>query len=128
MKFSGWNHLCDSWQRDHPENGHLQSVCTLLITIYMYIQNIITSMPAAFAVAGAIEVNLNDIPEGKVRNYLIFSILNRLKGKTFDWRGKPLFVRHRTAAEVAKVRAVPLNELRDPEPDEKVINTFYCDC
>ena len=36
---------------------------------------------------GKIEVNLNDIPEGK--------------NMTYKWRGKPLFIRHRTAAEIA---------------------------
>lgn len=34
------------------------------------------------------------------------------------WRGQPVFVRHRSAAEIAAVRAVPLSTLRDPERDE----------
>ena len=37
---------------------------------------------------------------------------------TIKWRGLPVFVRHRTAAEIEEARAVPLNELKDPEPDE----------
>ena len=37
---------------------------------------------------------------------------------TVKWRGKPVFLRHRTAAEIAEARAVPLAELRDPQTDE----------
>ncbi len=36
---------------------------------------------------------------------------------TFVWRGKPVFVRHRTAAEIAEARAVNLDDLPDPESD-----------
>lgn len=50
-----------------------------------------------------IEIKLSDIPEGK--------------SVTFKWRGKPLFVRHRTASEISTEQAVPLSELRDPQPD-----------
>jgi ubiquinol-cytochrome c reductase iron-sulfur subunit len=38
---------------------------------------------------------------------------------TIKWRGLPVFVRHRTAAEIEEARAVPLNELKDPETDEE---------
>nr|BAN21413.1 ubiquinol-cytochrome c reductase iron-sulfur subunit [Riptortus pedestris] len=51
-----------------------------------------------------IEVKLGDIPEGK--------------SMTFKWRGKPLFIRHRTEEEISKERQTPLSELRDPERDE----------
>jgi ubiquinol-cytochrome c reductase iron-sulfur subunit len=37
---------------------------------------------------------------------------------TVLWRGKPVFVRNRTAEEIAAVRAVPLSELRDPATDQ----------
>jgi ubiquinol-cytochrome c reductase iron-sulfur subunit len=37
---------------------------------------------------------------------------------TVTWRGKPVFVDHRTQEEIQKARAVPLDELRDPQPDE----------
>lgn len=36
---------------------------------------------------------------------------------TVMWRGKPVFVRHRTAQEIQEAKAVPLGELRDPEAD-----------
>jgi len=36
---------------------------------------------------------------------------------TVKWRGKPVFVRRRTEAEIAEARDVPLASLRDPQPD-----------
>jgi len=50
-----------------------------------------------------IEIKMADIPEGK--------------SVTFKWRGKPLFVRHRTDDEVSKEGEVDMASLRDPEPD-----------
>jgi len=37
---------------------------------------------------------------------------------TVVWRGKPVFVRSRTEEEIKAARAVPLSELRDPQPDQ----------
>lgn len=37
---------------------------------------------------------------------------------TVVWRGKPVFIRHRTPAEIEAARAVNLDELRDKESDE----------
>jgi len=37
---------------------------------------------------------------------------------TVMWRGMPVFIRHRTPAEIEEARAVPLSELKDPETDE----------
>lgn len=50
-----------------------------------------------------VEVKLTEIPPGK--NAII------------KWRGKPLFVRHRTQAEIDASTNVNLADLRDPEPD-----------
>lgn len=50
-----------------------------------------------------IEVDLTKIPLGK--------------NLALKWRGKPLVIRHRTAEEIAEAEAVPVSELRDPEPD-----------
>jgi len=52
-----------------------------------------------------IEIKLADIPEGK--------------NMTFKWRGKPLFIRHRTAEEIAQVQAVDHTTLRDPQEDSE---------
>ncbi len=38
---------------------------------------------------------------------------------TVMWRGKPVFVRNRTAEEVQTARATPLSELKDPVPDQR---------
>lgn len=53
----------------------------------------------------SIEFDLGAIPEGQ--------------SVTITWRGLPVFVRHRTAAEIAEAQAVPLSELKDPETDEQ---------
>ena len=37
---------------------------------------------------------------------------------TIMWRGKPVFVRHRTAKEIEEARAVPLSALPDPQTDQ----------
>ena len=50
-----------------------------------------------------IEINLAGIPEGK--------------NVTFKWRGKPLFVRHRTADEITREQAVTTAGLRHAELD-----------
>jgi len=61
--------------------------------------------PAKNVVALAkIEINLDEIPEGK--------------NVVFKWRGSPLFVKHRTAKEIEKEKAVNLGDLRDPESDD----------
>ncbi|CAB1436160.1 unnamed protein product [Pleuronectes platessa] len=69
----------------------------------------------SYLVTGAstvIEIKLSDIPEGK--------------NMTFKWRGKPLFVRHRTEKEVATEAAVNIAELRDPQYDkDRVINPSW---
>nr|CAD7194221.1 unnamed protein product [Timema douglasi]CAD7395544.1 unnamed protein product [Timema poppensis] len=50
-----------------------------------------------------IEIKLADIPEGK--------------SVTFKWRGKPLFIRHRTAEEIKGEQSVDVSTLRDPQLD-----------
>ena len=51
-----------------------------------------------------IEVKLADVPEGK--------------NITFKWRGKPLFVRHRTEEEIDSEKGVDVAGLRDPQHDD----------
>jgi len=61
--------------------------------------------PAADTLAAStIEVNLAPIKEGQ-----------RI---TVKWRGKPVFIDHRTKAEIDKARGVPLSDLVDPQTDE----------
>ena len=49
------------------------------------------------------EVDISSIPEGGIL--------------TVKWRGKPVFVRHRTAKEIADVQAVKVDTLPDPQAD-----------
>lgn len=69
------------------------------------VQEFVLSMSASADVLALakIEVKLSDIPEGK--------------SVTFKWRGKPLFVRHRTAEEITKEQQVEPSTLRHQEHD-----------
>lgn len=60
-------------------------------------------MKTSLALA-AVEVDISSIPEGA--------------SSTVMWRGKPVFVRHRTQAEIDKEAAVNVSELRDPQHDK----------
>ncbi|KAE9410687.1 ubiquinol-cytochrome c reductase iron-sulfur subunit [Gymnopus androsaceus JB14] len=51
-----------------------------------------------------VEVDISAIPEGK--NVII------------KWRGKPVFIRHRTQAEIDEARSANWKTFRDPESDE----------
>lgn len=53
--------------------------------------------------ASKLEVNLSQIPEGKQI--------------TVKWNGKPVFIRQRTEAEIAKEQQVNISSLRDPQRD-----------
>jgi ubiquinol-cytochrome c reductase iron-sulfur subunit len=60
---------------------------------------------AATIAAGApVEVDLAPIPVGQ-------------EIKIF-WRGKPIYIRHRSEKEIEEARAVNLDELKDPQTDE----------
>ncbi len=61
--------------------------------------------PAADTLAlASTEVDVSKISEGQ-------SI-------TIKWRGKPVFIRHRTSSEIEDASAVTLDQLRDPEGDD----------
>ena len=60
--------------------------------------------PAADTLAlASIEFDVSTVAEGQ--------------SVTLTWRGKPVFVRHRTPAEIEEAREVPLDDLRDPQTD-----------
>ncbi|ODQ82004.1 hypothetical protein BABINDRAFT_179505 [Babjeviella inositovora NRRL Y-12698] len=56
-----------------------------------------------------VEVKLNAIPEGK--NVIV------------KWQGKPVFIRHRTAAEIEEANEVDVSTLRDPQTDADRVKT-----
>lgn len=41
------------------------------------------------------------------------------------WRGKPIFIRHRTAQDIAEAEAVDWQKLRDPQPDSARVKPGY---
>ena len=51
----------------------------------------------------SVEVDIENVAEGSQLTVL--------------WRGKPVFIRHRTAAEIEGARAVPLSDLVDPKAE-----------
>jgi ubiquinol-cytochrome c reductase iron-sulfur subunit len=60
------------------------------------------------AAAAPIEVDLNTIAEGAT--------------VTFKWNNRPVFVRNRTAAEIAQEKTAPFDDMKDPVPDsERVV-------
>jgi len=60
--------------------------------------------PAADVLAlASIEVNIGDIPVGQ-----------SIKVK---WRGKPVFIRHRTPEEIREAETAPMSALKDPQAD-----------
>jgi len=63
------------------------------------------SMAADQRALAAIEIDMNAVPEGQT--------------KTFEWRGKPVFVKHRTAAEIKREKSVNVSDLRHPEHDDQ---------
>ncbi len=53
----------------------------------------------------SIEVDISNIAEGQEKKVM--------------WRGKPVFIKHRTKQEIEEAKSVPLIELKDPEEDAK---------
>ena len=70
------------------------------------VQEFLVNMSASADVLAMakVEVDLNTIPEGK--NVII------------KWRGKPVFIRHRTASEIEEANKVDVKALRDPQTDD----------
>ncbi|KAA8901440.1 cytochrome b-c1 complex subunit Rieske [Sphaerosporella brunnea] len=69
------------------------------------VQDFLVSLSASADVLAMakVEVDLSSIPEGK--NVII------------KWRGKPVFIRHRTPDEIMEANKVDISKLRDPQPD-----------
>ncbi|XP_018519580.1 cytochrome b-c1 complex subunit Rieske, mitochondrial [Lates calcarifer] len=94
--------------------SYLVTGATTVVGVYAaktVVTQFVSSMSASADVLALskIEIKLSEIPEGK--------------NMTFKWRGKPLFVRHRTEKEIATEEAVNIGELRDPQHDkDRVIN------
>jgi ubiquinol-cytochrome c reductase iron-sulfur subunit len=62
--------------------------------------------PSADVMAlSSIEIDISAIPKGQTQ--------------TVMWRGRPVFVRHRTEEEIKEMRKASLKHLPDPETDEQ---------
>ncbi|CAJ0765480.1 15452_t:CDS:2 [Entrophospora sp. SA101] len=72
-----------------------------------FVTDFLANMSAAADVLALakVEVDLSKIPEGK--NF------------TVKWRGKPVFIRHRTPHEIEEANSVQLTELVDPQLDSQ---------
>lgn len=61
----------------------------------------------------SIEVDISGIPVGQA-----------IKVK---WRGKPVAIRHRSEKEIEEARAVPLDELKDPQTDQERVKPDHAE-
>ena len=59
----------------------------------------------------SIDVDLGPVAEGQ--------------GITVLWRGKPVFVRHRTAKEIKEAEDAPMSALKDPETDKARVKSGH---
>lgn len=73
----------------------------LKATVHDFLTNM--SASADVLAMAKVEVDLAAIPEGK--NVVV------------KWRGKPIFIRHRTASEIDEANGVNVSELRDKQVD-----------
>lgn len=71
------------------------------MTVTDFLSNL--SASADVLAMAKVEVDLSKVPEGK--------------NITIKWRGKPIFIRHRTPDEIAEANSVNLSELKDPQSD-----------
>lgn len=69
------------------------------------VMNFLSSLSASGDVLAMaqVEMDLSSIPEGK--------------SVVIKWRGKPIFIRHRTPAEIEAARNTDISHLRDPQAD-----------
>ncbi|CAD1477553.1 unnamed protein product [Heterotrigona itama] len=88
--------------------AYIATATTAVCTIYStktIVHDLVSYLSASADVLALakIEVKLDSIPEGK--------------NAVFKWRGKPLFVRHRTQKEIDTESQVNVSSLRDPQAD-----------
>lgn len=104
--------LRDSASQESPENA--QTFTYLMVggtgvvgamAAKSTVMNFLSSLSASGDVLAMaqVEVDLSSIPEGK--------------SVVLKWRGKPIFVRHRTPVEIEAARNTDISHLRDPQND-----------
>jgi len=113
--FTPYRHHAEKGEPDEIANSHKAFTYLMIAaggvpTVYVaktIVHELLASMSASADVLALakIEVKLDQIPEGK--------------SVTFKWRGKPLFIRHRTAEEIAREQGVEPSTLRHPQHDNE---------
>lgn len=105
-----WNKVTSSGEGDPSKRAFNYLVLTTGRFIYaasirLLVLKFIYSMNASADVLAlaSLEVDLSGIPEGQ--------------NVTVKWRGKPVFIKHRTTAEIEDAKAVSISELRHPQSD-----------
>ena len=63
------------------------------------------------AALASVEIDISNIKVGEQKKVM--------------WRGKPVFITHRTEKQIEEARSVPLSELRDPEEDQQRVKTGH---
>jgi len=86
------------------------SACTLYAVENMALTVLVGRLPSRDSVCvSKIEVNTNDIPPGKTLS--------------FEWIGKPLFIRNRLPEEIETEESLDVASLRHPEKDSERFHT-----
>jgi ubiquinol-cytochrome c reductase iron-sulfur subunit len=88
-------------------------------------RDFMTTLTVCFGAAGAAGAawpfisSMNPAADVKAQSTTEVSLTEITEGttKTVMWRGKPVFIRHRTAQEVADMKAVAATELKDNQTD-----------
>ncbi|KAJ3020191.1 hypothetical protein HKX48_001191 [Thoreauomyces humboldtii] len=136
----------DAYKLQHHDNTSSRNFAYFMVGSLSFVgaaaaKNIVTDYLVHFAASAdvlamaKVEVDMASVPEGKnvilkvgrVDHKKSSSTAGRLDGGKWplvvleesaaSWRGKPVFIRHRTADEIAEANSVALSELRDPETD-----------
>lgn len=104
---------CENQDSSHKDNGNgrreflvMTACATAAVGAGAVLDTMVSSMnPAADVLALATtEVDVAQLKDGQ--------------SMTVMWRGKPVFIRRRTAQEIEEARAVPMADLKDPETDQ----------
>lgn len=95
------------------------------LTVCFTLTDFLVNMSASADVLAQakVEIALGAIPEGKNVRAAIYSNSSirpnfNPKQVIIKWRGKPVFIRHRTQDEISEARETKWESLRDPQSDD----------
>lgn len=104
-----------TWQSGDEKKGYTSMIGFFGLLCGFYgakseLTHFLTSMsaPADVRALASIEIDVGNVAPGACFSY--------------KWRGKPLFVKHRTPAEISAEANTPMSALKDPEtPDQRTV-------